>query len=236
MAWVATQTIISVYRVPKLGLILEVLVNVVMQSCTHTSVVLLQVAAPFISFTPMAAREQFFVQASIRLRVAPPDPPVPEEPPEDAPPEDAPPDPDAPPVPPVPAEAPAAPAEPAAEAPAVPVPPVAAPPPPVAEAPPPPVAGALPPIAEAPPVAGETPVAAGPPLLLQAQTQAATPNTETSGRTLYFDISFLIFFQSPRSSQQALLGVLASEAYCTTRTSAALAAGTYTETLFPETV
>jgi hypothetical protein len=200
-------------------------VNVVMQFCTHTSVVVPQVAAPFMSFTPMAASEQFIVQACINVSVAPPDPPDPEAPPVDdplAPPAAEPPEPEAP---------PAGLAPPVAEAPP---PPVAEAPPPVAEVPPPPVAE-VPPVAEAPPPPGR-PVAAGPPLLLQAQTQAATPNIETRGPTLYFNISFLIFFQSPRSSQQALLGVLASEAYCTMRTSAALAAGTYTATLFPETV
>lgn len=161
---------------------MEVLVNVVMQFCTHTSAVELQVAMAFISFTPIAASEQFFVQACINVRAPPPDPPVPEAPPAD--------DPLAPPVPEIPpADDPLAP--PVAEPP-VPEAPPAGLVPPVAEAPPPPVGEALlPPVAEVPPVAGG--LAAGLPLLLQAQTQAATPNTETADPTLYFNMSFLIF-------------------------------------------
>jgi hypothetical protein len=44
---VATQTIIVVYCFPKSGLRADVLSNVVMQLCTHTSCVVEQVADPF---------------------------------------------------------------------------------------------------------------------------------------------------------------------------------------------
>jgi len=44
---VATQTIILVYCFPKSGLRADVLSNVVMQLCTHTSCVLEQVGDPF---------------------------------------------------------------------------------------------------------------------------------------------------------------------------------------------
>jgi hypothetical protein len=44
---VATQTIILVYCFPKSGLRRDVLSNVVMQLCTHTSCVLEQVGDPF---------------------------------------------------------------------------------------------------------------------------------------------------------------------------------------------
>jgi hypothetical protein len=166
-----------------------------MQFCTHTSVVLSQVAMAFISFTPMAARAQFFVQASINVRAAPPDPPDPGAPPAD--------DPLAPPDPEAPVDAPLDP--PAAEA-AAPEAPPAGLVPAVAEAPPPPIAE-VPPVAEAPPVVdGTGGLAAG--LLLQAQTHAATPNTETTDPTLYINMSFLIFCPITAFAARPLLGVL----------------------------
>jgi hypothetical protein len=172
------QTIISVYCRPKSGLTLDVLTNVVMQLCTHTSYVVEQPSNP-------APREQFLAQASANVIVivdVPVAPPAAGIPPLDET------------VPPVVAEPPAAEAPPVAL-----VPPEAnAPPdvalvPPVAEAPPAleaPPAEVAPPAAEAPPaVLVVPPVDVSPVLLLpQDQTQEATPNTKTSSPTLFLNM------------------------------------------------
>lgn len=70
---VATQTIIAVYCFPKSGLTLDVLVNVVMQLCSHTVSVVEQPANPL-------ARQQLCAQAwanvVIGVAAAPQAPPV----------------------------------------------------------------------------------------------------------------------------------------------------------------
>ena len=183
----ATQTIITVYCRPKSGLTLDVLSNVVMQLCTHTSVVVEQVSNPL-------ARAQFFAQAWASVIVdVPVPPPAAVSPPLEV-------------APPVVAEPPAAEAPPVALLPPVAeAPPAVALVPPVAEAPPaavvPPVDGrpppVLPPVAEAPPVVVVPPVTAASrsicvSLLLQEQTQEATANTKTSDPTLFFNMQSLI--------------------------------------------
>jgi hypothetical protein len=144
----ATQIIIFVYLCPKFGLTLDVLVNVVMQLCSHTSVAVEQPANPL-------PRAQFFLQASSNVVTGVPvAPPAAEVPPVEI-------------APPVVAEPPAAGAPPVALVPPVAkVPPAVALVPPVAVALVPPVAVALvPPVAAAPP--GGDPV----PLLLLPQDQ-----------------------------------------------------------------
>jgi hypothetical protein len=201
----ATQTIITVYCRPKSGLTADVLSNVVMQLCTHTSVVVEQVSNPL-------ARAQFFAQAWASVIVdVPVPPPAAVSPPLEV-------------APPVVAEPPAAEAPPVALLPPVAeAPPAVALVPPVAEAPPaavvPPVDGrpppVLPPVAEAPPAAPVVPpVGFGNiwlSLLLQDQTQETTPNTRTSDPTLFFNMKSLIVqsiiqpeaSRARRSSQEA---------------------------------
>lgn len=69
----ATQIIIFVYCRPRDALTAEVLSNVVRQLCSHTVVVVEQVANPL-------ARAQFFLQAAASVVIVPVAPPAPEPP------------------------------------------------------------------------------------------------------------------------------------------------------------